>query len=991
MPPPLRQLCQTGLSQLLSPAREVDGHVLTVAPRRREHLFGSIIYCWFVPPVTLNQDLADFVAFRKNHLKGDEKGEAQVFLDRMFKAFGHAGVPEAGAKLEGRLRKIGERGTSFADLIWKPRCIIEMKRAGTDLSLHFRQAFQYWMRAVPNRPRYVVLCNFDEFWIYDFDMQIEAPVDHVKLDNLAQRHEALSFLLPEPEKPVFRNDLVEVTREAAAKVSGVFRSMKDRGIPRLDAQHFVLQSVVAMFAEDIRLLPQKFFTRTVGGAKSGREAYDLLGSLFREMNTPGVTTGGLFRGTPYFNGGLFKTITPIEMTAEELQAMRAAVATDWSGVRPEIFGTLFETSMDQGERHAYGAHFTSQADIAHVVNPCIVEPWTERIEGAKSIAELERIRFDMGSFRVLDPACGSGNFLYVAYREMRRLEAEVLKRIDARRKSIDKAQVAITYVTPDHFLGLDNNRFAVEVAKVTMMMAKKLSAEELDENADSALPLDNLDNVIKWGDALFDPWPKADVIIGNPPYNGRRKMAADLGADYCARLDEKYPNPGVSDFVTYWFPLAHKALPNGGRAGFVATQSIRDNESRRASLDYITEHDGEIFEAVSSKPWSGDAAVTVSIVNWIKGSQNAPAKKTLWLDNGQLRLPVDNIAPTLRPTTDVRKAVPLPQNKKPKLIFQGQTTGSIPAFRLTRTEALDLVTRDPKSKKFIHPVIGGDVLLHSLTPKYLVIDLPHTDALKVKAEAPGALARLRDMVLPERQRAADEEAEANAAILERNSKAKVNWHKQNFLNKWWQHAYRRPDMLASFGSLRRYIATSRVATEKRISVFQFIDIGIRPDDSMTVIALDDDYSLGVVSSGLHRAWLDERCSKLEARPRYTSTTVWDSFPWPVQPAQSAVARVANVMGEITEYRTALLAEGITLGEQYDALRTPGKSQLRNLHHELDLAVIRAYDFNPDEDLLAQLLALNLAAATDPEITTPPGGHGRPGIYTTDYRLTAELF
>jgi hypothetical protein len=186
--------------------------------------------------------------------------------------------------------------------------------------------------------------------------------------------------------PIFGNDLVRVTREAAAKVSGVFRSMKDRGIRRLYAQHFVLQSVVAMFAEDIGLLPEKFFARTVDDSKSGREAYDLLGSLFREMNTPGRTAGGRYAGTPYFNGGLFNNITPVEMTGDELAAMKAAAKTNWSAVRPEIFGTLFETSMEQGERHAYGAHFTSQADISRVVIPCIVDPWTERIEAAKTIA-----------------------------------------------------------------------------------------------------------------------------------------------------------------------------------------------------------------------------------------------------------------------------------------------------------------------------------------------------------------------------------------------------------------------------------------------------------------------------------------------------------------------------------------------------------------------------------------------------------------------------
>lgn len=938
-------------------------------------------------PETLQQDLADFIAYRRNLLTGDEKGEAQVFLDRMFKAFGHGGVREAGATLEARVRNAESRGTSFADLLWESRCIIEMKKAGTDLSKHFRQAFQYWIQVVPHRPNYVVLCNFDEFWVYDFDLQLDAPMDVLKLDDLVTRREVLAFLLPEPETPLFGNDLVQVTREAAAQVSSVFRSMKDRGIPRLDAQHFVLQSVVAMFAEDIGLLPEKFFTRVVDEARSGREAYDLLGSLFREMNTPGQTRGGQFVGTPYFNGGIFENITPIEMNRDELNAIRWACTTNWAAVRPEIFGTLFETSMDEDERHAYGAHFTSQADIARVVIPCIVDPWLARIESAKTIGDLEQIQLAMATYRVLDPACGSGNFLYVAYREMRRLEVDVKNRILARRRA-RQGQTTISYVTPDHFMGIDNNAFAVEVAKVTMMMAKKLAADELEEYID-ALPLDNLNDSIRCRDALFSDWPKANVIIGNPPYMGRRKMADELGADYCARLDERYPGPGVSDFVTYWFPLAHNALPDGGRAGFVATQAIRAGHSRPASLDYIVDNDGVIFEAVSSQPWSGDANVTVSIVNWVKGSAHSPETKVLWLDNGQLRLPVEEIAPTLSPTTDVRRAVALEQNKRPKRCFQGQTAGHISAFRLTPGEAAEITRRDPGSQQFIHPLIGGNGLLHSLGPTHLIIDLPQTDAVRVATEARGALTRLQTLVLPSRQQAADEEARVNAAILERNPRATVRWHHRNFLSKWWQHSYRRVEMLDAIATVDRYIATSRVATEQRTSVFQFIDPSIRPDDSLAVLALDDDYSLGIVSSALHRAWLNERCSRLEARPRYTSTTVWDSFPWPTAPSDSAVAGVAQAMASITEYRQARLAEGITLGDQYDALRTPGKAELRDLHDYLDVVVVAAYGFNPEEDLLAQLLALNLAAASDPAVATAPGGGARPEAYTTTYRLTAN--
>lgn len=940
-------------------------------------------------PGTVRDSLADFVKWRVDHLTGDEKGEAAIYLERLFQAFGHAGIREAGATLEARIHQMDLGGVSYADLLWKPRCLIEMKRAGTDLNRHFRQAFQYWMNAVPDRPRYVILCNFDELWVYDFDNQLDAPMDVVKVEDLPQRYEALTFLLPEPAPPIFGNDLVQVTREAAAKVSGVFRSVHGRGVDRLVAQHFVLQSVVAMFSEDIGLLPNKYFTRTVEESRTGRDAYDLLGSLFREMNTPGNTKGGRFVGTPYFNGGLFKNIDPIELTNDELQAMRDACSTDWSAVRPEIFGTLFETSMDKDERHAYGAHFTSPADIAKVVLPTIVQPWSDRIARGKVINDFERILLDMANFRVLDPACGSGNFLYVAYREMRRLEAEAKLRILDRTRGGERAQEALSYVTPDHFLGIDSNPFAVEVAKVTMMLAKKLAADELNENVD-ALPLDNLDGSIQAADALFTPWPEADVIIGNPPYLGRRKMVEDLGSAYCERLATEHPKVGgVSDFVTYWFPIAHDALPDGGRAGFVATQAIRDNDSRKASLDYIVDNDGVIFDAVSSQPWSGDAVVHVSIVNWIKGSNHAPKDKTLWLDAGQLRLPVDRIPATLRAVTDVTKAVSLGRNKKPKVCFQGQTNGKVSAFRLTRDAAAELIALDPGSASYLHPLVTAKRMLHSLTIDDVVIDLPHDDAIKVAQEAPGALAHLRARVLADRTAAAQKEAENNAERLASNPKAKPKNHHQNFLNTWWAQSYRREDMLEALKGVNRYLAVTRVAAKDRMSVYQFVDPAIRPDDSLAVFALDDDYSFGVLSSQLHRAWFDERCSKLKVDPRYTSTTVWDSFPWPADPAASSVAGIARVSADIIELREDFMKQGIPLGQQYDALRTPGHARLRDLHNALDEAVIDLYGFSRGDDLLAQLLALNLAAGGDPDLSRTPGGARLAGSRVSSYRLTAE--
>lgn len=961
----------------------------------------SVIPFRLVEPEELRPNLSAFVAWRQQHLRGDEKGEAQTFLDRLFKAFGHDGAIEAGAVYEDRVKRtIAYLGVGYADLMWKPRVLVEMKKAGTDLSRHFRQAFEYWQMAVPDRPRYVVLCNFDEFWVYDFDQQLDAPMDVVKIENLPQRYEALAFLLPDNPDPIFDNDLVEVTRDAAAKVAGAFRSMVGRGVDRREAQAFVLQCVVAMFAEDIGLLPSHFFTRTVvTDAKNGREAYDLLGSLFGEMNRPGRTQGGRFEGTPYFNGGLFSNVQPIAMTDEELAAIRDACATDWSAVRPEIFGTLFETSMDKGERHAYGAHFTSQADIMKVVGPCIVHPWVERINAARprnvSYKVVEQILLDMASYRVLDPACGSGNFLYVAYREMRRLEEEAKSLIlEKRRAERFTEQDTLSYVTTDHFLGLDSNPYAVEMAKVTLMMAKKLAADELGGGQEDVLPLDNLDKTILYGDALLNPWPRADAIIGNPPYMGRRKMVEELGLGYVQELDSRYPNPGVSDLVTYWFPLAHQMLPDGGRAGFVATQAIRDNASRTKSLDYVTSHDGVIFDAISSQPWSGDAAVTVCIVNWVKGAAHAPDERILWIDGGELRLPVPEIPPTLRPITVVTQAVDLPHNKKPKVCFQGQTTGLVSGYRLTIEEARSLLEAEPASVEVVRPMVSGDPLIHQNSIPGYVIDVDESDLVRAKQAYPRVMNLLSERVLPERQKQAAKEAARNREMLAKRPDGKPVTAFQDFLAKsWWKHWRRRNDMVDTIAKLDRYIALTIVAAYERMSIYEFVDAGIRPDASVQVFAFEDDYSFGILSSSLHRAWFDERCSKLETRPRYTPTTVWDTFPWPSSPSETDVTAVAKAVQTILVLREEYRAQGMTLGQMYDALREPGHSALRGAHEVLDRAVMAAYRFDPDEDVLAQLLALNLAAANDAEVAQRPGGamFGDAARTTGNYRLQAPHF
>ena len=609
----------------------------------------------------LVEALKAFQKYARDHITGDEKGEAQVFLDRLFIAFGHKGHKEAGATLEERIKKNDSKGTSFADLLWKPRVLIEMKKRGSKLGLHYRQAFDYWLNAVPDRPRYVILCNFDDFWIYDFDRQLNEPVDQVALGDLHQRYLALNFMLPVEKPPIFENDREEVSQQAARKMAQLYKELTRRPpakrLTPLDAQRLTLQLVIAMFAEDIDLLPAGMITSIVRDCLvHNQSSHDLLNGLFRQMNSKAAVKSGRFAGVPYFNGGLFAETVDTELNKYELELIggeKGAASENWTKVNPAIYGTLFEQSMGAKTQHQHGRHFTSEADIERIVGPTIVRPWQARIDAAKSMIELLELRKELRSFRVLDPACGSGNFLYVAFREMSRLDLRLMLRLKemVSRKEFNKQAKLISGISPLQFYGIDNDPFGVELAKVTLMLAKKLAHDEavrdlFDDDGDylkgvaelgfegeNALPLDNLDQNVVLGDAMFDAWPAVEAIIGNPPYQSKNKLQEELGPAYLARLRKRHPDiDGRADFCVYWYRIAHDQLKTGQRAGLVGTNTIRQNYSRMGGLDYIVTNGGTITEAVSSMIWPGEAVVHVSIVNWLKGTQTGA--KRLYIQDG---------------------------------------------------------------------------------------------------------------------------------------------------------------------------------------------------------------------------------------------------------------------------------------------------------------------------------------------------------------------
>ena len=753
-------------------------------------------------------DLAQFVKYAAT-LDGDEKGEAQVFCDRLFQAFGHKGYKEAGATLECPIKKGKGKGTRFADLIWKPRLLIEMKKADEKLHLHYRQAFEYWINAVPNRPRYVVLCNFREFWIYDFDKQLDEPVDTVALVDLPKRYTALNFLFPDERKPQFNNDREAVSRKAADQMAELFRTLTKRPakpIPHSQAQRFVLQTVVSMFAEDIDLLPSGTIKGIVDDCLDHKQnPYDLFGGLFRQMNSPTPAIAGRLKGIRYFNGGIFSKVEPIELSRFELQLMGGedgAATKDWSKVNPAIFGTLFQHSMNEDERHALGGHFTSESDIQRIVGPAIVRPWRERIDAAKNATELLEIRRKLMNFHVLDPACGSGNFLYVAFREMPRLDLRIMTRLQdlLSAKEFSKRATTLTIITPKQFFGLDIDPFGVELAKVTLMLAKKLAYDEAADTlkitqeqmalgGSDALPLDNLDENVLCDDALFVKWPAADVIIGNPPYQSKNKRQAEMDRGYLNQLHKRYPEvDGRSDYCVYWFRLAQDHLKPGHRAGLVGTNTIRQNYSREAALDYIAATGGTITEAVSSMIWPGEAVVHVSIVNWIKGTEKR--KKRLYMQDGNdpstgwRYQDFDTIGPALSFALDVTRAQRIEVNAKQGGCFQGQTHGH-KAFLMSSNDAKLLIAKNPKYENVLFPfLIANDLIGKKSKPTRYVIDFQGKDVIEAQ-RYDEVFRRIKSYVLPHREKAAAKEHERNKPVLKENPDAKVNNHHANFLKRWW--------------------------------------------------------------------------------------------------------------------------------------------------------------------------------------------------------------
>lgn len=935
-----------------------------------------------------NDTLQEFVSYAKR-LRGDEKGEAQLFCDRLFRAFGHGGIIEANGALEARIKFSSTGRTKFADCLWsppgQPGVLIEMKKKSVrNLETTFTQARDYWIEMNPEKvigpgaqkPRYVILCNFERFLIYR-DLTL---VDDITLDQFIDRASAFNFLLPESKDPIFKHNSVDISEDVARTIGEVFKHLIfERKEDRAVAQRFLLQCVLALFSEDFELLPRDMFTEIIRDCQRGQSSYDLMGGLFRQMASKTPARGGRFREVKYFNGGLFETVEPLELDAHSLKLLADAADAKWKRVNPAIFGALFESTMNAKERHKFGAHFTSEADILKIINPTIVRPWRERLNRANTLQELSVLLDELETFTVLDPACGCGNFLYVAYRALKDIEMQIVEKIAANfsARSSQGLRFGISRVSTRQFRGIDLVPVAVEVAKVTMMLGKELAADEWNKrissmmsmlglNFDEGLPLDRLEDIIVCDDALFCDWPEFDVLVGNPPYQSKNKMQAEMDRAYINRVRERYPEvPGHADYCVYWFRRAHDEMKEGQRAGLVGTNTVRQNYSREGGLDYIVGNGGTITEAVSSQPWSGDAAVHVSIVNWLKGEQEG--KKHLSFQYGNATdspvayYDMDKINSALSLAVDLTSAKPLQTNARSQACFQGQTHGH-EGFLLPRAEAEALLQAHPEYGEVLFPFLTFNEMIgqYGATPKRYVIDFRKHNVFSAR-KYPELFERVRHTVMPDREKKAREEEGHNNAALAANPKSRVNRHHTNFYRQWWKLSYARGEMMDLIEKLPRYCVCGQVTKRP---IFEFVSPAIHPNAALMVFPLADDYSFGVLQSIVHWEWFVARCSTLTERFRYTSNTIFDSFPWPQNPTKKQVRDVARYAVELRAERQRIMdTEKLSLRDLYRIVEETPVNPISEAQDKLDAAVIAAYGMRKSADIPAFLLNLNDELAT----------------------------
>ena len=895
-------------------------------------------------------------------------------------------------------------GDGWADVWQKAHFAWEYKGKHKDLGAAYKQVQKY-REALGNPPllivsdieRFEVHTNWTntETWIYHFrspDIAIDSPVevstyggpaaDAPKITAL----QVLKALFEDPDRLKPLKTTAQITQNAAKLFGKIADDLRALGVEDMRVARFITRTMFCMFATDVRLLPSETFTQLVRLKKNDPAGFrDSLVELFMAMQNGGEY---LLQPIPYFDGRLFDdTDVPEKIHGQTIRDLEELNNLNWADVEPSIFGTLFERVIDRDKRRQVGMHYTSRADIELIVKPVLMAPleneWQqmkEEVERLSAHATSRRLKPEtlhsrisgalttfhnrLASIRVLDPACGSGNFLYVALALLKALEKEVIAFADSKGITLNP------HVHPRQLMGIENNEYARQLASIVIWIGylqwKHRNAISFTDETPILQPLDQ----IELRDAIVDlsdpnrpripEWPEVDVVVGNPPFLGGKLLRRNLGDEYVDRLfaawDDKVARE--SDLCCYWFEQGRRAIEAGRaeRVGLLATQAIRGGANRRV-LQRIKKS-GDIFYAQADRKWIQDGvAVRVSMVGFDDGSEKDRRLNEEKDDAPEHALAhakrVPHINANLTSAADVTNARRLKENLG--ISFMGDT--KVGPFEITEAKARNMLGKaNPNGRPnsdVVRPWANGEDIT-GRPRRMWIVDFPPGTSEEAAARYEAPFEYVSKYVKPMRAKATS----VAPGIY-----------------PWWIHGRPRPDMRQALAGLKRFIATARVTKHR---IFVWVPGGTLCDSATIVFARRDDYLFGVLHSRAHEVWARATGTQLREAAsgfRYTPTTCFETFPLPY-PTGDQLRAVAAAARELSEFRENWLkapedkllpkkSERRTLTKLYNERPT----WLVNAHRRLDEAVFAAYGWPeaPDElsdgEIVKRVLQLNLQRDT----------------------------
>ncbi|NCT68127.1 MAG: class I SAM-dependent DNA methyltransferase [Rhodanobacteraceae bacterium] len=860
--------------------------------------------------------------------EASEDAEAKSFWDGFFDIFGVS--RRRTATFEKRVKKIdGKDG--YIDLLWKGVLLVEHKSRGKDLDRAHAQARDYFHGLTDAElPKYLLVSDFARFRLYDLEDD-EAHVEfalkdlhrHVRRFGFIAGYQARSFKDEDP-----------VNMKAAERMGRLHDALKASGYDGHALEVLLVRLLFCLFAEDTGIFPRAAFHELIS-QRTREDGSDLglwLAQLFQTLDTPPErrqkTLDAQLAELPYVNGKLFAEPLPLAAFDAKMRALLLdAAALDWSRISPAIFGSMFQSVMDAKARRNLGAHYTSEKNILKLIGPLFLDELTAELERiGHQAAKLKSFHVKLSNLRFLDPACGCGNFLVIAYRELRLLELEVLKRQFDVQGSVLTRVAEHVAVDVDQFFGIEIEEFPAQIAQVALwLMDHQMNlrvAEQFGEYF-ARLPLVKSPTIVH-GNALRMDWHDVcgggdvDYILGNPPFIGKQHQDDTQKADMAAVFDG-VKGAGVLDFVTAWYLRAAKFARNTSiRCAFVSTSSITQGEQVGvlwAEMYRCTMH---IHFAHRTFTWSnearGKAAVHCVIIGF--GADDPKPKRLFDYDHPKAD-PHERVAANINGYLVDAADVTLPNRREaicavPPIVF-----GSMPNdgghLLLSDDEKRTLLDKEPAAAPWILPFVGAEEFING-TPRW---------CLWLQDIAPSTLKSLPLVT---------GRVMAVKALRQSSSRATTRE----------LAAY--PTL---FGEIRQpggsYILVPRHSSENRAYIpLGFVGPDVICGDSNMLVPDATLHHFGVMTSTMHMAWVRSVCGRLESRYRYSAGIVYNNFPWPELPDATAANAVKQKIEAAAQGVLDARAQfpDATLADLYDPLTMP--PALVKAHQALDRAVDAAY-------------------------------------------------